>query len=164
LETVIEAIRKHSKGKREVEGNPRIRLAKIAESENEKQAALALERAESYLHGAAASGGVCVLKPGKLLYRILTSGTGVGIREMENPLLHLVEKDLDGEILHDTYKASCPVRLSLDEAVLGLKLGVMGMKVGERREIIVHPDLAYKKLGKTKPNQLMIYDVTLIEN
>ena len=38
------------------------------------------------------------------------------------------------------------------------------MRVGEKREIYVHPDLAYKKLGKTKPNQLIIYEVVAIKD
>ena len=103
------------------------------------------------------------MKPGKLLYKVLNSGTGSAIKEDSFPLVHFTEKDLDGEILYDTHKSNSPIRLALDETILGFKLGVTGMKVGERREIVVHPDLAYKKLGKTKPNQLLIYDVTVLE-
>ncbi len=56
-----------------------------------------------------------------------------------------------------------PIHLRITETIAGFKKGVDGMKVGEWRQIYVHPNLAYKKLGKSKPNQLLIYDVTIVE-
>jgi FKBP-type peptidyl-prolyl cis-trans isomerase len=103
------------------------------------------------------------LHPNKLMYKILKVGDGPVIKEDSSPLVHCTEKDLDGDILFDTYTSNRPIRINLEEAILGFKLGVSNMRVGEWREIIVHPELAYKKLGKTKPNQLIIYDVTIIK-
>lgn len=163
LETVLSTIRKNAEGKREISKNPRMELSKHIEKANDANALVALSRAEDFLKNLSTQKGAVALKPGKLFYKVLNSGAGPTIKESSSPLLHFTEKDLDGEILYDTHKSNSPMRLALDETILGFKLGVTGMKVGERREIFVHPDLAYKKLGKTKPNQLLIYDVTVLE-
>ncbi len=163
LETVLNTIRKNAKGEREASKNPRMELSKHIEKANERSALIALRQGEDFLKNVSRQKGSIALRPGRLLYKVVNSGTGSTITESSSPLMHFVEKDLEGEILYDTRKSNSPMRLALNETVLGFKLGVIGMKVGERREIFVHPDLAYKKLGKTKPNQLLIYDVTVLQ-
>lgn len=161
LETVLDTIRKNSQGKKKVSENPRIQLSKYIEKANETKALIALKQAEDFIAYISSQKESKTLLPGKLLYRVLKQGTGPIITENSSPLLHFIEKDLDGEVLYNTYQTNVPLRLPLKETILGFKLGIEGMQVGERREVIVHPDLAYKKLGKTKPNQLLIYDVTI---
>lgn len=163
LEMVLKTIRKNSQGKRESSTNPRLQLSKYIERANEQEALNALERAEDFLSNFLSQNGTIVLRPGKVMYKVINPGNGPNIKESTSPLLHFSEKDLDGEILYDTRKSNNPIRLNLDEATLGFKLGIVGMRVGERREIVVHPELAYKKLGKTKPNQLLIYDVAILD-
>lgn len=126
----------------------------------EEKAQASLKLAEKFL---AEQSEHKILIPGKLIYKILSPGDGPIVEENSSPLLHFTERDMDGDILFDTFKQNSPLHLPLTETILGFKLGVTGMKAGERREIYVHPDLAYKKLGKTRPNQLLIYDVTVLE-
>ncbi len=163
LEIVLETIRKNSQGKREVSKNPRTILSKHLEKTSERETVTALKRAEDFLANLSSQKGSTIFLSGKLVYTILNPGNGPKVKKDSSPLMHFSEKDLDGEILYDTYKSNSPIRLELDGTILGFKLGVTGMQVGERREIVVHPDFAYKKLGKTKPNQLLIYDVTILE-
>jgi hypothetical protein len=51
------------------------------------------------------------------------------------------------------------------EVVLGLEQGILGMKVGGKRRIIIPPAVGYGKEGQgpIPPNTLMIFDVELIE-
>lgn len=163
LETVLRTIRNNHMGDRKSFENPSYQLSKIAEKSDEKKASLQLERANKYLSKLFHQEGVLALKNKKVMYRIIKPGKGAVISESSTPLMHFREKDLDGEVLFDTYISNKPLRISLDETIQGFKLGVSGMRVGEHREIVVHPDLAYKKLGKTKPYQLLVYEVTILE-
>ncbi len=39
----------------------------------------------------------------------------------------------------------------------------MGMQVGKRRELIIHPDLGYGMVGRLDPNVLLIFDLEVLE-
>lgn len=163
LEIVLNTIKENAKGKRIPYEKPQTILSKHIEKLNEEQAYKALQQAEDFLKMLSLQSDSNIISPGKLICKILHPGSGSIVNENSSPLLHITEKDLEGDILFDTYKTNIPVRLRISETIAGFKLGVIGMQVGERREIFVHPDLAYKKLGKTKPNQFIIYDVTVVD-
>ena len=163
LKIVLNTIKDNAKGKRIFLEKPQAVLSKHVQKLYEKNSNDALNRAEKFLENLSKDNDLHVIIPGKLFYRIINPGCGVSIEEDSSPLMHFSEKDLDGDILFDTYKTNTPLRLKIAETILGFKSGVKGMKIGEKREIFVHPDFAYKKLGKTKPNQLIIYDITIID-
>ncbi|EWH12189.1 peptidyl-prolyl cis-trans isomerase FkpA [Catenovulum agarivorans DS-2] len=71
----------------------------------------------------------------------------------------------DGSVIADSYKANLPEELYVAEAIAGLQIGLLLMKVGERFEIVVPPDLAWGKKGnggKIGPNAVLIFDVRLL--
>ena len=49
------------------------------------------------------------------------------------------------------------------EAQWFVKSPVEGMRVGERRKIFIHPDLAYKTIGHVPPNSLLIVEVEVLD-
>lgn len=96
----------------------------------------------------------------KLYYKIITPGKGNPINNFSrSPLISFKEKTLSGEILSE-YISS--IRIPLAETISGLQKGLFGIKVGETREIFIHPDLAYRDFPKPEPFSLIIIEVTLI--
>jgi FKBP-type peptidyl-prolyl cis-trans isomerase len=56
-----------------------------------------------------------------------------------------------------------PFTLGAREAIPGFDEGVMGMAVGGKRKLVVHPDLAYGAQGQggIGPNQTLVFEVEL---
>lgn len=60
-----------------------------------------------------------------------------------------------------------PFSFTLGEGrvIQGWELGVLGMKVGEKRKLTISPELGYGSadLGKIPPNSTLIFDVELVK-
>ena len=66
---------------------------------------------------------------------------------------------MNGELLQPDYEEEL---IPLDEALPGLKQGMVGMKEGEKRLLFIHPDLGYGKESYV-PNSLLIFDIEVIK-
>ncbi|MCP5505405.1 MAG: FKBP-type peptidyl-prolyl cis-trans isomerase [Chlamydiales bacterium] len=66
---------------------------------------------------------------------------------------------MDGKILS---KNPLGIRLPLSETIIGLRKGMKGMRTGEKRELHIHPNLAYGEFPKPEPNSIIIIEVTLV--
>ncbi len=62
--------------------------------------------------------------------------------------LHYVGKFSDGTVFESTDKK--PLRIAVGEhaTIIGLEEGIIGMKIGEKKRIIVNPEKAYGKYHK----------------
>jgi len=120
-----------------------------------------LQIADSYLQKLKAVNGIHELVKDKLYYKVITPGTGKAIKDLSysSPLISFKEKTINGEILSE---ASSGVRLPFSEVIAGLRNGLEGIRVGEKREIFIHPDLAYGEFPKPEPCSLIVIEVTLI--
>ena len=98
------------------------------------------------------------VKKGKIYYEILQPGTGAVITDDSTPMIHFTETDLSNKELQDMTG-----KIPLKETIAGFHQGVAGMRVGEKRKIYVHPDLAYGKFGQYASQQLIIFIVEIIE-
>lgn len=59
-----------------------------------------------------------------------------------------------------------PFTLGAGEVIPGWDQGVVGMKVGGRRQLIIPPALAYREFGsgnRIKPNETLIFVIDLLE-
>ncbi|WP_326498594.1 FKBP-type peptidyl-prolyl cis-trans isomerase [Catenovulum adriaticum] len=71
----------------------------------------------------------------------------------------------DGSVIADSYKAGLPETFALNEAIEGLREGILLMPIGARYEFVIPAELAWGKKGnrgKIGPNALLHFDVRLI--
>jgi len=72
-----------------------------------------------------------------------------------------------GDIVFDSTKeVPYLIRVGDRDCYAGLEYGLLGMQVGGRRKIVVHPDLTYderKAFTGIPDNAILIYSVSLIE-
>ena len=120
---------------------------------------LNLQAAESYLHKISTREDMHEIVKDKLYYKIANTGAGEELKNNNAPLISFRERDLNGETLSENTSG---VRISLSEMIPGLRKALQGMKVGEKREIFIHPDLAYREFPKPEPYSLIIIEVSLI--
>jgi hypothetical protein len=73
-----------------------------------------------------------------------------------------------GEVFMDTFQDKRPmhIKLSKRDCIGGLRYGIVGMRVGGHRHIVVSPHLGYGAEGlpdKIPPNAVLRFDVELLE-
>jgi peptidylprolyl isomerase len=67
--------------------------------------------------------------------------------------------------IFDTRQKNQPNTLNLSQVIPGFANGVIGMAVGERRKLYIHPKLGYRCMHwNVPPNTVLVIDVELAEN
>ncbi|HEU64154.1 MAG TPA: hypothetical protein ENH96_02030 [Chlamydiae bacterium] len=74
--------------------------------------------------------------------------------------ISFIQLDINGNILFDSRKTN-PIRIKIEKTIPSFKLGLKNIKIGERRKLYIHPNLAFGDFGK-KPNELVIYDIEIL--
>ena len=83
-------------------------------------------------------------------------------------LVHYEGKLQDGTIFDSSYKRGTPFRFQLGsgEVIAGWDQGVLGMREGEKKELVIPPEFAYGEQGipgVIPPNATLIFQVELLE-
>jgi peptidylprolyl isomerase len=119
-----------------------------------------LKKAGEFLSSNAKEEGIISLKDGKVQYKVISPGKGRAVKDHSAPLVRFAVRTEGGDDL-----LSNEEKISLDEAISGLKVGLLGMKEGEKRILYVHPDLAYgeKGLSTLYPNTLLVFDIEVLK-
>ncbi len=134
-------------------------LLEALEKKASEKTDLNLQIANSFLQKLETTPGINEIVKHKLYYKIIKPGKGESISNFtHSPLISFKEKTLSGEILSE-YNS---IRIPLSETISGLQKGLVGIKVGEKREIFIHPDFAYGDFPKPEPYSLVMIEVTLI--
>jgi peptidylprolyl isomerase len=121
-----------------------------------------LKQAEMFLADNAKREKIASLASGKVQYCILSEGTGSTVQPNSSPLIRYTIKTLDDLIIEPADEEEV---ISLDETLIGLKIGLLSMKEGEKRILYIHPDLAFGTKGGLffPPNSLLICEVEVLK-
>ena len=82
--------------------------------------------------------------------------------------LHYKGAFTDGKIFDDSYLKNSPItfQVGAGQIIKGVELGVVGMKIGGKRQIQIPADLAYGAAGQGSvipPNTPLIFEIELID-
>jgi peptidylprolyl isomerase len=102
-----------------------------------------------------------------LKYAILKPGTGATAKAGDRVGVHYTGWLTDGTKFDSSLDRNQPFKFTLGQGMVikGWDEGVQGMKVGEKRQLVIPPDLAYgeRGVGPIPPNSTLIFDVELLE-
>jgi peptidylprolyl isomerase len=105
--------------------------------------------------------------PKKLVVKDLEEGDGAEAKAYDVVTVQYVGVDYkSGQEFDSSWSRGEPFSFNLggDEVIKGWDRGLMGMKVGGRRELIIPPDLAYGEAGtgSIPPNETLVFVVDLV--
>lgn len=160
------------KGMREgVEGKPAPMTDKeyeqammtIQKQAHEKSSKENLQAAEDYLKNNSNTKGFVTVEPNKLYYKTVKEGNGPVVEPQGTPQVNYTGKFIDGTVFGSSENSGGPVSIPLGQTIPGFSKGIAGMKEGEKRIILVHPDLGYGSTGHLPPNSLLIFDIEVVK-
>ncbi len=107
--------------------------------------------------------------PAKLEMEDIKQGTGAAVKKGDAVSVHYVGVDYKtGKQFDSSYDSGQQFNLTIGagDVIKGWDQGLVGMKVGGRRRLIIPPDLAYGKQGSPpsiKANATLVFYIDLIE-
>ena len=104
----------------------------------------------------------------ELKIEVLKEGEGVAAKNGDNVSVHYIGTLEDGTKLDSSLDRRVPFDfdLGVSQVIKGWDLGVLGMKVGEKRKLIIPSNLAYGENGipgVIPPNATLVFEVELLE-
>lgn len=93
-----------------------------------------------------------------LKIKVLTEGSGAEAKAGDTVLVHYTGKLMDGTVFDSSIPRGEPAEfpIGVGYVIKGWDIGVVGMKIGEKRELTIAPELAYGKAGITQPNGIVV--------
>jgi peptidylprolyl isomerase len=166
LEEIILGMRLAAKGQVPEIENPdslNEKISKLLEVVVQKKKIENLALAETFLRNIQRKHGVKEVVKDRLYYKQLKQGFGETVNKYSTPRLVYSVKTIDQAGEEDDIGSTEPKPIKLSNVILGLEEGVVGMCVGERRVLFIHPDLAYGPHSSWVPsNSLLIITVEVI--
>lgn len=106
--------------------------------------------------------------PSGLKYIVIETGEGDKPEKGKKVKVHYTGKLEDGSVFDSSIKRGAPIEFTLGvgQVIKGWDEGIADMKVGEKRQLIIPPDLGYGPNGHPPvipPNSTLIFDVELVE-
>lgn len=94
-------------------------------------------------------------------------GTGKEVGSGDYVTIHYSGTLENGKKFDSSYDRGEPfrTRIGVGEVIEGWDMGVIGMKVGGKRKLIIPPQLAYgdREIGSIPPNSTLIFEVELLD-
>ena len=99
---------------------------------------------------------------------ILKEGEGIGARNGNNVSVHYVGTLEDGTKFDSSIDRGKPFVFTLGagKVISGWEIGVLGMKIGEKRKLTIPPELGYGKTGvpgAIPPDSVLIFEIELLD-
>lgn len=102
-----------------------------------------------------------------LKYQIVVAGNGPAALPGKSVRIHETTTLADGTLIYSTRTKNNPLKFLLggNQVIAGVEEGVTGMRVGERRKLIVSPSLSKRSVypANTPPDATLYYDIELVE-
>ncbi len=103
----------------------------------------------------------------KLLTEDLTVGTGTEAVAGKHVVVNYEGKLLDGTVFDSSYTRGTPFDFDLGagQVIQGWDQGVVGMKVGGKRKLVIPASLAYgdRAIGTIPANSTLVFEVELLD-
>jgi peptidylprolyl isomerase len=92
-------------------------------------------------------------------------GSGAQPQPGQTVVVHYTGYLDDGTIFDSSVQRGQPAEFPVDQVIAGFREGVLGMKVGGKRRLIIPPELGYGAQGQgpIPPNARLTFDVELLE-
>ena len=98
---------------------------------------------------------------------ILQEGSGEAIQDGRVAVVHYTGTLDDGTVFDSSVSRGTPFEFTLGagQVIKGWDLGVLGMKVGEKRNLVIAPELAYGSTarGSIPANSRLTFEVELVD-
>lgn len=105
--------------------------------------------------------------PSGLRITVLKEGSGDEIQNGNVAVVHYTGTLDDGTVFDSSIPRGAPFEFTLGfgQVIQGWDLGVLGMQVGEKRKLVINPELAYgsAQRGPIPPNSRLTFEVELVE-
>lgn len=99
----------------------------------------------------------------------IQEGEGEAVQEGDSVLVHYSGRLEDGTVFDSSYERDEPFPFTVGEGMVieGWEKGLVGMKVGGKRELIIPPEMGYGQRGTPDgtipPNSTLIFEIELLE-
>ncbi|MCS7061931.1 MAG: FKBP-type peptidyl-prolyl cis-trans isomerase [Anaerolineae bacterium] len=92
-------------------------------------------------------------------------GSGAQPQPGQTVVVHYTGYLDDGTIFDSSVQRGQPAEFPIDQVIPGFREGVLGMKVGGKRRLIIPPELGYGAQGQgpIPPNARLTFDVELLQ-
>jgi FKBP-type peptidyl-prolyl cis-trans isomerase FklB len=108
--------------------------------------------------------GVTTSKTG-LQSKIIKSGEGKSPKKTDTVKVHYHGMLIDGTVFDSSVERMEPAEFPVDRVIPGWTEALLGMKVGDKWQIVIPADLGYGERGNgpIPPNAVLVFDVELLE-
>lgn len=101
-----------------------------------------------------------------LSYQVLTTGNGEQAKSGQSVTIHEITKLSNGTVIFDSYAKNTPITFLLGgkQVIDGVDQGVTGMRVGEKRRLIIPPTLSVRSgyPANTPKDSTLYIDLELV--
>lgn len=102
-----------------------------------------------------------------LQYVDMEEGTGGSPQKGQTCVVHYHGTLLDGTVFDSSKERGQPFEFQIGEGrvIKGWDEGVMSMKIGGKRKLVIPPDLGYgaRNMGKIPSNSTLVFEVELLD-
>lgn len=108
-------------------------------------------------------------KNAKVEYAILKPGAGTTAKKGDKVTVHYVGALQDGTKFDSSLDRGTPFTFTIGagQVIAGWEVGVAGMKVGERRRLVIPPEFGYGERGTPggpiPPNATLVFEIELLK-
>lgn len=105
--------------------------------------------------------------PTDLKVEDIKQGSGPAVKNGDTVIIHYKGTLQDGTKFDSSYDRGEPfeTQIGVGQVIKGWDEGVVGMKVGGKRKLIIPPSMGYgdQDMGSIPPNSTLIFEVELVE-